>query len=361
MKRLATLRDAAAGKAPALLTRPVSIRYLTGLEINPHERLYCLLVPVAGTPVLFVPALDLQKAKDFDGEVVPVPDEKDPADLLRPFAPREKALYVEKSDLSLSRLELFQRAWGDKDLLDLDPVITGLRETKDEDELQKIRRAAQMIDRTVAEAKGLLREGMTERELAFLVERFMTVDLGAGPSFRGQILFGAHTALPHGMPTERPLARGDLVLFDIGALFEGYASDITRTFFFEEATPEARDLYDLVYAAHEAAAEKLAPGVPAQEVDQAARAVIERGGHGPHFIHRVGHGLGLEVHESPSMTGSNPQLLRTGMVVTIEPGIYLPGVGGVRIEDDYLITKDGAEKLTRSPRHAETLMGLRSR
>jgi len=165
-------------------------------------------------------------------------------------------------------------------------------------------------------------------------------------SFSPIVSGGPNSANPHASPTDRPVNRGDFLLFDWGAYVGGYASDITRTFPVGEMGPEMRRIYDLVQEANAAGRAAVRPGATCSEVDAAARRVIEAGGYGEYFIHRTGHGLGLQVHEAPFIVAGNERVLESGMTFTIEPGIYLPGRNGVRIEDDVVVTDDGGESLT---------------
>jgi Xaa-Pro dipeptidase len=186
---------------------------------------------------------------------------------------------------------------------------------------------------------------MTERQLAEIWEREMRT-AGGAPSFSTIIASGPHAANPHHSNSERTFQPGDLIVMDGGALCEGYASDITRTIALGEPSPELRRVYDLVLAANVAGRAACRPGASGAAIDQAARAVIEAGGYGPHFLHRTGHGLGLEIHEPPYIVAGSNDPLEPGTTFTIEPGIYVASLGGVRIEDDVVITADGAESLT---------------
>ena len=178
----------------------------------------------------------------------------------------------------------------------------------------------------------------------------MLASLLLAEGFQPIVAFGENSANPHAVPTDRPLQEGDLALFDWGANYRGYFSDLTRTFTFGDVDPELLEIGALVEAANEAGREEAGPGVAAGSVDRAARAVITQGGYGEQFMHRTGHGLGLEVHEEPYIRGDNTQKLAEGMTFTVEPGIYLAGRGGVRIEDDVVITAEGAESLSDLPR-----------
>ena len=173
---------------------------------------------------------------------------------------------------------------------------------------------------------------------------------GEGLSFSPIVVAGPNAASPHSTPSERPIQPGETIVVDCGVTVGGYAADITRTFAVGELEPEMARVYDVVRAANEAGREAVRPGIPAEQVDQAARAVIKDAGYGEYFFHRTGHGLGLETHEPPYIVAGNQRLLEPGMTFTVEPGIYLPGRGGVRIEDDVVVTADGGESLTTFPR-----------
>jgi Xaa-Pro dipeptidase len=210
-----------------------------------------------------------------------------------------------------------------------------LRAVKSPAEIACLREAAQRTSARMARVPGLLREGMTERELA----------AAFGPSAMVQI--GSTTSRPNESGRDAALAPGDPVVIDAGDRVEGYRSDVTRTFFFGEPPARAREVYDVVSEAETAAIRAAKPGAPAEEIDLAARRVIERAGYGAFFTHRGGHGIGLDFHEIPICVRGNREPLEPGMVLTAEPGIYLPGELGVRLEDDLLITEDGCEVLSR--------------
>ena len=197
--------------------------------------------------------------------------------------------------------------------------------------------------------------GMTERALAGMLRREM-LDLGGDIMAFGPIVAaGPNSALPHAVATDRPLQAGDLLVIDWGVYVDGYPSDITRTFAVGEISPELQRVYEIVKLANQRGKEAARPGTTGEEVDRAARRVIEENGYGEYFIHRTGHGLGLEVHEEPNMVEGNDKPLVIGNVFTVEPGIYLPDKGGVRIEDDMVVIEGGARSLTSFPRDLITV------
>lgn len=217
-------------------------------------------------------------------------------------------------------------------------------------EIGCMRRAAAVGDRVFGEMVRYARRGITERELAAFCEERCRKYGSERPSFDTIVLFGRRAALPHGIPSDARLAAGDWVLCDFGCTVEGFASDMTRTFVMGKASLRQKRMYDVVLRAQEAARRAVAAGVPVSKVDKCARDVIAASGHGPLFGHATGHGVGLRVHEKPRIAASDKSILQPGTVVTIEPGIYHPRFGGVRIEDMVVVKKGGGETLTASPR-----------
>ncbi len=222
------------------------------------------------------------------------------------------------------------------------------RWVKDSDELAALERAQGATDDAFDAVVGRLREGITERELAFELEVEMRRAGAERPAFDTIVAFGEDAAEPHHEPTGRPLSRGDVVKMDFGALVNGYHADMTRTLAFGQPPDRLRDLHDLVRSAQEAGIDAVRVGATGAEVDAAARSVIEGAGLGEHFTHGLGHGVGLEIHEGPHLRRGSDDALPAGAVVTVEPGVYLPGVGGVRIEDMVEVTVDGRRPLPRS-------------
>jgi len=245
---------------------------------------------------------------------------------------------------------------GGAELVRAPGMVEALREVKDADEVALLRSACETADAALTDLvrRGGLRPGRTEREVARELEALM-FDHGAdGVSFETIVAAGANSAVPHHRPTEAVLAAGDFVKIDFGALVGGYHSDMTRTFVLGHAADWQREIHALVAAAAQAGRDALVPGTPLADVDAAARTVIADAGHGEHFGHGLGHGVGLAVHEAPGINATAAGTLRAGSVVTVEPGIYLPDRGGVRIEDTLVVPAESAgqnpESLTRFPR-----------
>lgn len=233
-------------------------------------------------------------------------------------------------------------------LVDASSLLPRLRRRKDETELSLIRGAAERASTAFIQTLARTTEGMTEREFAALLEYEMRLAGAEGGWGTSDFIVasGSRSALPHGRPTDRAFLRGDWVTVDFGARYEGYLSDITRNFAVGFVDPWLLEIHDLVTYAHDEAASRLAPGLPCREIDEVARSIIAEGGYGEAFSHGLGHGLGLEVHEAPRLSPRSEDILEVGDVVTVEPGIYVEGRGGVRLEDDYVITEGGAVCLT---------------
>ena len=240
------------------------------------------------------------------------------------------------------------------ELVPLD-TVDRLRWVKDAEELAAISRAVEIADQGFAHILGVLRPGVSERAVAFELETFMRRAGADGVAFDSVVASGPRSALPHGRATDRVMARGDLVTLDFGALCGGYCSDCTRTIVLGRADDRQRQVYDIVLDAQRHALAMMRPGMPCRAVDEGARSVIAAAGFGEAFGHSLGHGLGLEVHEGPRLSPQEDAVLEPGMVVTVEPGIYLPGWGGVRIEDDVVVTAEGCRILTRAPKELQSL------
>jgi Xaa-Pro aminopeptidase len=244
---------------------------------------------------------------------------------------------------------------GEVQLVAAGGLIEDLRAIKDPGELDKLRAAARLADAALTEVVGRGLAGRTERDVAIDLEFTMRRLGAARASFEPIVAAGAHGSLPHATPRDVEIPRDTLVVIDWGAELDGYASDCTRTFATGELDPRDRAVYDVVLAAQEAALAAVRPGPTGREVDAVARDIIGAAGHAEHFGHGLGHGVGLEVHEGPRLSQRGETALRPGMVVTVEPGVYVPGAVGVRIEDLVVVTEEGHEVLNGLPKALRTV------
>ena len=232
------------------------------------------------------------------------------------------------------------------ELADVTENISGVTAVKDRKEIAEIRKACSVSSKTASRIPDMIRGGITEKKMAWLIDSEMRANGGDGNAFDTITAFGPNSAEPHHSPTEYKIKKGDAALCDFGSKYGMYCSDLTRTVFFGEPDDVLGRAYEVVLKAKEAGMNEMCDGVPAKNADAAARNVIDGSEFKGRFIHSFGHGLGMNIHESPSASVRSEDILRKGMVVSAEPGIYIPGIGGVRIEDTVLITKNGAEALT---------------
>lgn len=341
-----------------LITDPKHVYYLTGFASDPHERFLGLLLNRGEEPLLVVPALDGDAAAAATSiNIITHQDTDNPYELLRQqFKGSIDTMALEKDQLTVSRYEMLQQFLPAASYLDAGQVLRDMRVQKSKDEVVIMKRAVKLVEDVLSQGLKKVKIGMSEIELVAELEYLMK-KLGAdGPSFDTMVLSGINTALPHGVPGSSQIKDGDLLMFDMGVFAGGYASDITRTFAVGHINAEQERIYNTVLQANEAAIRAVKPGVTYGSIDSAARTIIDDAGYGPAFLHRLGHGLGMDVHEYPSIHGLNKDILQSGAVFTIEPGIYVPGIGGVRIEDDVLVTDNGVEVLTSFPKEL-TIIG----
>lgn len=260
-----------------------------------------------------------------------------------------KRIATEFQSLSYADYATLFKAVG-AEITDINKEVLDIRAVKEDFEIETIKKAAEINDSAYAQSLKKVKEGMTEKELAAELEYQMRLFGGDKTAFDTICAFGANGSSPHAHPGDTKLEKGMLVTLDFGVKFNGYSSDITRTFAFGEVSSELKEIYDIVLLANLEGIKAVKDGMKASGVDTAARDVIEESGFGKHFIHTTGHGVGIEVHESPRLSQKCTDILKSGMVVTVEPGIYVEGLGGVRVEDLCLVTEDGAKILSMSPK-----------
>lgn len=338
-----------------LITQPENRRYLTGFtarDSSPTSSAgWVLLTPTAGFLLTSFLYYEAALAQAQGVEVVQLSGSltETTARLAADLGLRR--LGFEAAALSFATYRGLQDRLGDTcTLVPTEGLIEDLRAVKDPAEVAAIRRAVALADQTYAYLREILRPGMTEARAAWLLEAYMREHGAEGMAFEPTVAAGPHSAIPHHQPTERPIGIGEPVWVDFGARVDGYCSDITRSFVLGPAPAEYRRRWELVRQAQEAALAGLRPGLSGREADALARQVLEAAGYGAAFGHSLGHGIGLAVHERPRLSRLSEEVLAPGMTVTVEPGLYLPGWGGIRHEDLVVITAEGIEVLTQAPK-----------
>ncbi len=349
-------REAAARDIDALLITPSpDYVYLLGYAAPALERLTCLVLPARGDPTLVLPVLEEPLARHELGAlasrlgVVPWEETDDPFALVREIL-AGPAMRIAVQDQMWARFALrLQAALDPAEVVVAGPAMSALRRIKTKPEVDRLRAAARAADAAMDGIRGERFSGRTERDVSARIRNLL---LTAGHETADFAIVGSgpNSASPHHEPSDRLIELGDAVVLDIGGTRGGYGSDTTRTVFVGDPPAEFRNLFDVLSQAQLAASAAVAPGVPAQDIDRAARRVIARAGYGDAFVHRTGHGIGLETHEEPYIVEGNAEPLRVGEAFSIEPGIYLAGRWGARIEDIVVCADDGSEVLNRSSR-----------
>lgn len=352
---------------PSLLTHAISIEYLTGLKSS-----HAYILRTGPQNYLFTDGRYLEHAKNlataskrpkksrqndstthprlpFPVTVIDTADLKNRwPKLLKKH--RIRTLEYEAEHLTLAEWDYFKKIshrlhWipGARDVIQS-------RSIKTPEEIRHLQKSQQINEQIFSSIKRILKHGITELEVAQAIKR-MAFEKGADQiSFEPIIGFGENSSVPHHQNTTRKLKKGDLVLIDMGVFYRGYASDMTRMLFTKAPTPEQEKIYNLVLAAQNAAIRAMKPGTPCAKLDAIARNILAKGNHERDFLHSLGHGVGMEIHEAPTLSQRSQDTLKTGMVVTSEPGVYLPQQFGIRIEDMILITSDGHRNMTKAPK-----------
>jgi Xaa-Pro dipeptidase len=327
------------------------------------ERPVVLLVAQGQEPAIILPELEMLKVEQMPYKVQAFPYGENPSEWEKAFISAAQALSlggkrigVETERMRLLEYNFLRTGAPSAEYPDASETLGSLRLRKEPGEVENMRKAVQIAQTALEALIPQIKFGMTERELAAeLVVKLLRNGSDAELPFTPIVSGGPNSANPHAGPTDRKLRAGDLLVIDYGAGANGYISDITRTFAVGDVDAEYEKIHEIVQEANAAGRAAGKPGIPCAEVDKAARAVIEDAGYGAHFTHRTGHGIGMEAHERPYMRGDNMQILEPGMAYTVEPGIYLPGRNGVRVEDNVIVTETGSESLSTLPREIRVI------
>ena len=363
--RLAHLSSSlrAAGLDALALNPSPSLVYLTGLHFHLMERPVVVLFTADAAPAIVLPELEMLKVKGLPFEMKAFPYGENPDEWDKVFVEAGRALDLQGKRtgieplamriLEFNKLKLINAA---AECPDASWVVGSLRVCKDAQEIAAMRDAVKVAQAALEATLPTIRVGMQEKEIAGeLVVQLLRHGSQPEMPFAPIVSSGPNSANPHASPSDRKLQPGDLLVVDWGAAVDGYISDLTRTFAVGKVDEEYQKIHTIVQAANAAGRAAARPGVPCANVDIAARAVIEKAGYGQYFTHRTGHGIGMEPHEDPYIRGDNMQYQEPGMTFTVEPGIYLPGRNGVRIEDNVVIKENGAECLSDMPREIRTV------
>ncbi|WP_256757153.1 Xaa-Pro peptidase family protein [Cohnella sp. WQ 127256] len=347
--RVALLRELIAKSAGSalLVTHPINRRYLTGftgssgvvLISADHAALLTDFRYKEQAPQQAVGFQIVEHGADVNITI---------AELLSEW--KVETLLIEDQDVTFATYKKIEQALNPIKLLPSEGIVEKLRMVKDDSEIAIMQEAADLADRTFEHILGFIKPGVSEKSIALEMEVFMRSQGATSSSFDTIVASGERSALPHGVASDRIIGRDEFVKLDFGAYYNGYCSDITRTVVVGKPSDKHREIYEIVREAQQYALDHLTPGMTGKEGDALTRDIIIKYGYGEYFGHGTGHGLGMEIHEAPRLSLTGGIVLTPGMTVTVEPGIYLPGFGGVRIEDDIVITDKGIRVLTSSPK-----------
>ncbi len=335
-----------------LITPSIDYRYLVGYEPPPLERLTSLVLRPGHDPILVVPQLEeplaVQELAGLAGtlDIQPWSEGSDPYQMIRGLLAGARRVGVQDQMWARHALR-FRAALDPMELIEAGPALAALRRIKSPEEIFRLRRAAEVADTVMLAATGTPLPGVTEAELSGRIREWLVLYGHETPDF-AIVGSGPNSASPHHAPTDRVIREGDAIVLDLGGTRLGYCSDTTRTAFCGDPPREFEQLHETLRLAQMAACDAVRPGVTAAEIDRVARDAITDAGYGEYFIHRTGHGIGMETHEEPYIIDGNEEVLEPGMAFSVEPGIYIPGTWGARIEDIVVVTEDGGERLNTS-------------
>lgn len=337
-----------------------SLTYLTGMRYHIMERPIVVIITPELPPILVIPELESAKVLDVSYPIQVIKYTDDPSTWLKAFSQAARAggiqgdcrIGVEPNHLRVLELRYIESAAPQAIFISSESTLSSLRAIKGPEEIEAMRKATEIAQKALEITLPKIKIGMTEKQIAAeLTLQLLRNGSESELPFSPIVSAGPNSANPHASPTERPLQIGDLLVIDWGARHQGYVSDITRTFAVGDVEPEHKRIVDVVADANAAGRQVARSGISASEIDRVTRNIIQEAGYGEFFIHRTGHGLGMEGHEEPYIHSANDSIITTGMTFTIEPGIYLPNRNGSRIEDDILISEDGSISLTDLPRN----------
>lgn len=345
----------------ALVPGP-NLFYVSGIHAHMSERPIVLFLPADDDPAIILPSLEAMKAREAG-----IPDDRifdwnDAEGYHGAF--QQACAHLELADYMLGveaffmrvlEMQLLQRYAPGLQIAHAEPALSALRSVKDAAEIAAMEKAIAIAEKALQRIVPRIKVGLSERQIAAMLTQELLASGADSIAFGPIVSSGPNSASPHAVPTNRTIRNGDLLVIDWGVYVDDYPSDITRTLAVGPIDDELRRVYEVVKMANEEARRAARPGVTGRQVDAVAREVIEDAGYGEYFIHRTGHGLGLEIHEPPDMSPVNDKPIAAGNVFTIEPGIYLPGRGGVRIEDNMVATADGCRTLTTYGRELVTV------
>ncbi|MDC3419267.1 Xaa-Pro peptidase family protein [Aquibacillus koreensis] len=341
------------------ITSKANVYYISNYYTDPHERLVAVYITKSGDTTLIVPAMEKADAlaSGWKGDILTYSDSENPWELFAQHVNNHPPLSIgiEKNHMTVERQEALQGILPSCRFKNINELLASLRLLKDQSEYKLLKQAAQLADLGVKTGIESIEAGKGELEIVAQIEYILKQQGIRDMSFSTMVLSGQKTASPHGTPSLDQINSGDLVLFDLGVVFEGYCSDITRTVAYQSISQKQEDIYNTVLTAQQKAIDAVKSDTDIGLLNRIARSHIKEAGYGNYFTHRLGHGIGIDVHEYPSLNSNNTLKIQKGMSFTIEPGIYVPHIGGVRIEDQVFVTKEGPELLTKYPKELQII------